>query len=109
MADKLKGEMMDLQHGLAFTRYCTIKASTGMDTLKHKKLRGNIFVDYKITEGSKICIITAGCRQREGETRLSLVQRNVEIFKGIVPQLVRYSPDTIILVVSNPGVFLYRI
>jgi len=86
VADKLKGEMMDLQHGLAFTRHCHVMADT----------------DYKITEGSKVCIITAGCRQREGETRLSLVQRNVEIFKGIVPQLVRYSPDTLILVVSNP-------
>uniref|UniRef100_A0A915CXI7 L-lactate dehydrogenase n=1 Tax=Ditylenchus dipsaci TaxID=166011 RepID=A0A915CXI7_9BILA len=84
--DKLKGEMMDLQHGLAFTRHCHVMADT----------------DYKITEGSKVCIITAGCRQREGETRLSLVQRNVEIFKGIVPQLVKYSPETLIMVVSNP-------
>uniref|UniRef100_A0AC35U5C5 L-lactate dehydrogenase n=1 Tax=Rhabditophanes sp. KR3021 TaxID=114890 RepID=A0AC35U5C5_9BILA len=86
MADKLQGEMMDLQHGLAFTRPCTINAST----------------DYAITAGSKICVVTAGCRQREGETRLSLVQRNVEIFKGIIPNLVKYSPDTIIMVVSNP-------
>ncbi|KAI6196443.1 hypothetical protein M3Y94_01110600 [Aphelenchoides besseyi] len=84
--DKLKGEMMDLQHGLAFTRPCIIKAST----------------KYEITEGSKICVITAGCRQREGESRLSLVQRNVEIFKGIVPSLVKHSPNTAILVVSNP-------
>lgn len=29
VADKLKGEMMDLQHGLAFTRHCTVKADTG--------------------------------------------------------------------------------
>ncbi|KAK6737993.1 hypothetical protein RB195_020216 [Necator americanus] len=86
VADKLKGEMMDLQHGLAFTRHCVVKADT----------------DYAITAGSKVCVITAGARQREGETRLSLVQRNVEIFKGIVPQLVRYSPETIIMVVSNP-------
>lgn len=50
-----------------------------------------------------MCVITAGCRQREGETRLSLVQRNVEIFKGIIPKLVHYSPDTIFVVVSNPG------
>ncbi|KAH7722689.1 LDH-1 protein [Aphelenchoides avenae] len=84
--DKLKGEMMDLQHGLAFTRPCVIKADT----------------DYAITENSKVCVITAGCRQREGESRLSLVQRNIEIFKGIVPQLVKYSPNTILLVVSNP-------
>jgi len=86
VADKLKGEMMDLQHGLAFTRHCIIKADT----------------DYSITAGSKVCVITAGARQREGESRLSLVQRNVEIFKGIIPNLVKYSPDTILLVVSNP-------
>ncbi|KAI1705280.1 lactate/malate dehydrogenase, NAD binding domain-containing protein [Ditylenchus destructor] len=86
LEDKLKGEMMDLQHGLAFTRHCHVMAST----------------DYKVTAGSKVCVITAGCRQREGESRLSLVQRNVEIFKGIVPQLVKHSPDTLLLVVSNP-------
>uniref|UniRef100_A0A0N4ZAY7 L-lactate dehydrogenase n=1 Tax=Parastrongyloides trichosuri TaxID=131310 RepID=A0A0N4ZAY7_PARTI len=86
VADKLQGEMMDLQHGLAFTKPCTVKAGT----------------DYSITAGSRICVITAGCRQREGETRLSLVQRNVEIFKGIIPNIVKYSPDTIIMVVSNP-------
>uniref|UniRef100_A0A7E4ZRP5 L-lactate dehydrogenase n=1 Tax=Panagrellus redivivus TaxID=6233 RepID=A0A7E4ZRP5_PANRE len=84
--DKLKGELMDLQHGLAFTRPATIKAST----------------DYAVTAGSHICVITAGCRQREGETRLSLVQRNVEIFSDIVPKLVKYSPHTLLLVVSNP-------
>ncbi|WKX93589.1 hypothetical protein Q1695_011115 [Nippostrongylus brasiliensis] len=86
IADKLQGEMMDLQHGLAFTRHCIVNAST----------------DYAITAGSKLCVVTAGARQREGETRLNLVQRNVEIFKSIIPQLVHYSPDTIIMVVSNP-------
>lgn len=87
LPDKLQGEMMDLQHGVAFTRNCcVVNAST----------------DYSVTAGSKICVITAGCRQREGESRLSLIERNVEIFKGIVPQLVRYSPETLLLVVSNP-------
>ncbi|KJH49394.1 L-lactate dehydrogenase [Dictyocaulus viviparus] len=95
VADKLKGEMMDLQHGLAFTRHCIVKADTGLD--------------YSITAGSKICVITAGARQREGESRLSLVQRNVEIFKGIVPKLVQYSPDTTILVVSNPVLFIFGV
>ncbi|KIH62541.1 lactate/malate dehydrogenase, NAD binding domain protein, partial [Ancylostoma duodenale] len=70
--------------------------------LKNSTISNTRIVDYAITAGSKICVITAGARQREGETRLSLVQRNVEIFKGIVPQLVKYSPNTIIMVVSNP-------
>uniref|UniRef100_A0A914WPT6 L-lactate dehydrogenase n=1 Tax=Plectus sambesii TaxID=2011161 RepID=A0A914WPT6_9BILA len=87
LAEKLQGEMMDLQHGLPFTKNCIINAGT----------------NYSITAGSQLCVITAGARQREGESRLALVQRNVEIFKGIVPQLVKYSPATVILVVSNPG------
>jgi len=49
-----------------------------------------------------VCVITAGARQKEGESRLSLVQRNTDIFKKIIPELVKYSPHTILLVVSNP-------
>ncbi|KAK2585736.1 hypothetical protein KPH14_010347 [Odynerus spinipes] len=86
MADKLKGEMMDLQHGSAFLKNARINAST----------------DYAATANSTLCIVTAGARQREGETRLDLVQRNTDIFKGIIPQLVKYSPNTILLIVSNP-------
>ncbi|KAI5071166.1 hypothetical protein GOP47_0013417 [Adiantum capillus-veneris] len=41
-------------------------------------------------------------RQREGETRLSLLDRNLPLFKSIIPELVRQSPDTILLTVSNP-------
>ncbi|CAG9763063.1 unnamed protein product [Ceutorhynchus assimilis] len=86
MADKLKGEMMDLQHGALFLKNAKILAST----------------DYAITAGSKLCIITAGVRQKEGESRLDLVQRNTDVLKNIIPKLVEYSPDTILLVVSNP-------
>lgn len=86
MADKLKGEMMDLQHGSSFLKNAKINAST----------------DYAASANSVLCIVTAGARQHEGETRLSLVQRNTDIFKGIIPQLVKYSPNTILLIVSNP-------
>ncbi|XP_076761639.1 L-lactate dehydrogenase isoform X2 [Xylocopa sonorina] len=86
MADKLKGEMLDLQHGSAFLKNAKINAST----------------DYAATANSSLCVVTAGARQREGETRLDLVQRNTDIFKGIIPQLVKYSPETILLIVSNP-------
>lgn len=40
---------------------------------------------------------------QEGETRLDLAARNVAVLKSIVPPLVRYSPDAIFLVVSNPA------
>ncbi|XP_071446464.1 L-lactate dehydrogenase [Hetaerina americana] len=86
MADKLKGEMMDLQHGLTFLKNIKVTAGT----------------DYSVSAGSRICIVTAGARQKEGESRLNLVQRNTDIFKGIIPNLVKHSPDTILLIVSNP-------
>lgn len=86
--NKMMGELLDLQHGSIFLQ---AKISAG---------KGN---DYSVTAGSKVCVITAGVRQKEGESRLDLVQRNTEVLKGIVPNLVKYSPDTILIVVSNPA------
>ncbi|XP_036718350.1 L-lactate dehydrogenase C chain isoform X2 [Balaenoptera musculus] len=70
--DKLKGEAMDLQHGSLF------------------------FNTSKIVSGN------AGARQQEGESRLDLVQRNVNIMKSIIPAIVQNSPDCKMLIVSNP-------
>ncbi|RWW32076.1 hypothetical protein GW17_00003273 [Ensete ventricosum] len=84
--DKLRGEMLDLQHAAAFLPRTRILASP----------------DYAVTVDSDICIITAGARQIPGETRLNLLQRNLSLFKEIVPPLARYSPGTLLLVVSNP-------
>nr|XP_010348364.2 L-lactate dehydrogenase C chain isoform X2 [Saimiri boliviensis boliviensis] len=91
-ADKLKGEMMDLQHGSLF--FSTSKITSGKD--------------YSVSANSKIVIVTAGARQQEGETRLALVQRNVAIMKSIIPPIVRCSPDCKILVVSNPDSARFR-
>ncbi|KAL4602503.1 L-lactate dehydrogenase B-like [Castanea sativa] len=85
-ADKLRGEMLDLQHAAAFLPRTKIHAS----------------VDYELTFGSDLCIVTAGARQVPGESRLNLLQRNVALFKTIIPPLARYSPETILLIVSNP-------
>ncbi|KAI1232565.1 L-lactate dehydrogenase A chain, partial [Lamprotornis superbus] len=83
--DKLRGEMLDLQHGSLFLK--TPKIVSG---------KGNV------TAHSKLVIVTAGARQQEGESRLNLVQRNVNIFKFIIPNVVKYSPDCKLLIVSNP-------
>lgn len=84
--DKLRGEMLDLQHAAAFLPRTKIVAS----------------VDYSVTSGSDLCIVTAGARQNPGESRLNLLQRNLTMYKGIVPELVKYSPECILLIVSNP-------
>jgi len=84
--DKLKGEMMDMQQCQQFMTRCNVVAGS----------------DYAVSAKSDIVVITAGARQREGESRLNLVQRNVDIFKGMIPKIVQNSPDCIIVVVSNP-------
>ena len=82
---KLEGEVMDLVHGLSFVEPAIVKAGTIADCL-----------------GADVVIITAGARQRTGESRLELLGRNVIIFKGLISELVQYCPDAIYLVVSNP-------
>ncbi|OWM86448.1 L-lactate dehydrogenase B-like [Punica granatum] len=84
--DMLRGEMLDLQHAAAFLPRTRILAST----------------DYSVTECSDLCIVTAGARQMPGESRLGLVQRNVALFRSIIPPLAKFSPDSVILIVSNP-------
>uniref|UniRef100_F7EJX3 L-lactate dehydrogenase n=1 Tax=Monodelphis domestica TaxID=13616 RepID=F7EJX3_MONDO len=86
MEDKLKGEMMDLQHGSLFLSTPKITSSK----------------DSKISANSQIVVVTAGARQQEGESRLNLVQRNVDILKAIIPDVIKHSPDCKLLVVSNP-------
>lgn len=56
-----------------------------------------------MTANSRLVVVTAGVRQQEGESRLNLVQRNVNVFKSIIPQIVKYSPNCTLIVVSNPG------
>ncbi|CAD7694316.1 unnamed protein product [Nyctereutes procyonoides] len=58
--------------------------------------------DYNVTANSKLVIITVGAHQQEGESRLNLVQCNMNIFKFIIPNIVKYSPNFKLLVVSNP-------
>lgn len=59
-------------------------------------------VDYADTAGSGVCVITAGVPRRPGMSRDDLLGINANIVKSVTEQLVKYSPDTIIIVVSNP-------
>ncbi|MGB3206036.1 MAG: L-lactate dehydrogenase, partial [Crinalium sp.] len=83
--DKLEGEVMDLVHGLPFVEPSIVKAGTLQDG-----------------QDADIVIITAGAKQKPGENRLNLVQRNVETFKNLIPEIVKYCSQAIILVVTNP-------
>jgi L-lactate dehydrogenase len=57
---------------------------------------------YPDLSDAKIVIITAGASQIPGESRLNLLTRNAAVFQEIIPQVLRYAPEAILLVATNP-------
>jgi L-lactate dehydrogenase len=58
--------------------------------------------DYPQLDGAGIVILACGVGQRPGETRLQLLERNVEVFRKVIPQVLRFAPEALLLAVSNP-------
>ena len=84
--NKAEGEAMDLNHGLAFApRKMSIKAGT-----------------YEDTKDAALVVITAGVNQKDGETRIDLLNRNAKIMKSVVRNIMDHGFDGILLVASNP-------
>ncbi|MBP1533494.1 MAG: L-lactate dehydrogenase [Ruminococcus sp.] len=90
---RANGEAMDLNHGLAFAK-SNMKIYAG---------------EYKDCKDADIVVIAAGVAQKEGETRLDLLQRNVEVFRSIVTPVVRSGFDGIFLVATNPVDIMTRV
>lgn len=84
-AAKAEGEVKDLNHGLRFVAGVRVAAGEISDCVD-----------------SEIIVITAGAKQKHGQTRLDLAATNVAIFREMIPQLIDVAPQAILLVVSNP-------
>ncbi len=83
--DRAQGEAYDISHGIPFTRPMQIYAG-----------------DYDDIADSAIIVITAGANQKPDESRLDLVHKNVDIFRSIIPEIVKRDFEGILLVVANP-------
>ena len=83
--NRAEGEALDISHGVPFAKPIKIYAG-----------------DYDDIKNASVLIITAGASQKEGETRLDLVKKNINIFKTIVPEITKRAFNGIILVVANP-------
>lgn len=85
--DKAEGLLLDFEHASSiYDDYTKIRATD----------------NFKDCADSQIIVITAGARQKEGETRLDLVEKNKAIFKDMIPKLAKVAPNAILLIVSNP-------
>ena len=82
---KAEGEALDISHGIPFAK--PIKVYAG---------------DYDDIRQASLIVITAGANQKPGETRLDLVQKNIAIFKNILPEIKKRHYNGILLIVANP-------
>jgi len=82
---KAEGEVMDLNHCLAFTKPITIKVGT-----------------YADCSDADLIIMTAGPSIQPGGTRLDLAKQNSQIMSSIMNEIVKYTRDALILVATNP-------
>ncbi len=90
---RANGEAMDLNHGLAFAK-SNMKIYAG---------------EYKDCKDADIVVIAAGVAQKDGETRLDLLQRNTEVFRSIINPVVKSGFDGIFLVATNPVDIMTRV
>lgn len=91
--ERAGGEAMDLNHGLAFAK-SNMKIYAG---------------DYHDCKDADIIVIAAGVAQKEGESRLDLLQRNTEVFRSIITPVVKSGFDGIFLVATNPVDIMTRV
>ena len=57
---------------------------------------------YPTLRGADMVVLACGVAQKPGESRLQLLQRNINVFQNVVPRVLEHTPQTILLIVSNP-------
>jgi len=91
--------LIDINKGAAEGKALDLWESAPIHGFDTKLVGGD---DYALTEGSDICVITAGLPRKPGMSRDDLLAKNASIVRSVTEQFVRTSPDAIIIVVSNP-------
>ena len=85
-AEKVRAEVLDLNQGIQFVPMANVVGSA----------------DIAVTADADIVVITAGAKQKPGQTRLELAGVNVNMCRAMMPGLVEMSPDALFLLVTNP-------
>jgi len=84
--EKVDAEVLDLAHGSQFTGVSRVVGSDDLD----------------VVTGANVVVITAGAKQKSGQTRLDLASANVAILRELMPELVARAPEAVYILVSNP-------
>ena len=84
---KVEAEVLDMQHGSQF--YPSTTDLVGSD-------------DVEVLRGSNVIVITAGARQKPGQSRIDLAGATINIMKSIIPNVLKVAPDALYVMVTNP-------
>lgn len=83
--NRAEGEAMDIEHAGTFHTPVSIAAG-----------------DLGMVADATMTVIAAGAAQREGEGRPALLQRNIAMLRGVIPEAVQINPHGLILIATNP-------
>ena len=83
---KVEAEVLDLAHGALVTGAAEVEGGA----------------DPAVVEGAHVVVVTAGAKQRPGQTRLDLAATNVRLLEQLMPVLVERAPDAVFVLVTNP-------
>lgn len=83
---KVKAEALDIAQGVQFAPVATVEGSS----------------DIEVIKGADVVVVTAGAKQKPGQSRLELAGDTINIMKAILPKAVEQAPNAIFLIVSNP-------
>jgi L-lactate dehydrogenase len=83
---KTRAETLDLNHGLQFVPMATVEGSD----------------DIEVCRDAAVVVVTAGAKQKIGQSRMDLAAANVELCRTLMPKLLAVAPDAVFLIVTNP-------
>ncbi|MFB8190711.1 L-lactate dehydrogenase [Microbacterium sp. NPDC055988] len=84
--EKVEAEVLDLAHGTQFTGSSDIIGGS----------------DISVAAGSHVVVITAGAKQKPGQTRIELAEVNAGIIRRMMPDLLQVAPNAVYVIVTNP-------
>lgn len=78
-------EAQDISHAIPFSH--PMKVSSG---------------EYADLAGCRVVVVAAGVGQKPGETRLQLLERNADVFRAVIPSVLKAAPEAVLLIATNP-------
>ncbi|MCD4746821.1 MAG: malate dehydrogenase [Bacteroidales bacterium] len=92
--------MLDIKEGVAEGKALDIWQTSSINHFNTRVI--GVTNDYLRTKGSGVVVITSGLPRKPGMSRDDLIKTNAKIVKDVTEKVVKYSPDAIIIIVSNP-------